>query len=240
MHCNVFSAERIHREIMRCSVKCVLCLFALLPCSILHAQENTFTKLEPRLQWHFNYRLEGDRFTLFFDSIPVNVDQTRFELKGPCYGTIVVDAYQTPERMRSVSLGGYCTKADTLYLFVYQSYDGLQYPVVRLFPTESYRVNLGADCYRLNCEPNNDPWMPSADDPFLICEHCHYLNWSNGRIMSGRRAIRLGLYDACEMKQWKYIIPEARYRNKAGVSISGAKLISKGYIRRKHWNREAF
>ena len=58
--------------------------------------------------------------------------------------------------------------------------------------------------------------------------------------MSGRRAIRLGLYDACEMKQWKQIHPDIVYRNKKGERLSGAKLISRGYIRRKHWDKEAF
>lgn len=129
----------------------------------------------------------------------------------------------------------------TLYFQnVYNGYD-LQYSCTFRFTSrEGLEIKLGEDAYKLSCIPQNDPWMPHAEQPYLFYKDEFYLNPKSGFIMKGKRAVNSGLYTPCILEDWKRIEPNVFYTNKNGEKFSGSELISKRRIKLKEWDLEVF
>lgn len=124
---------------------------------------------------------------------------------------------------------------------LYHTPDELSYLPETIIPKGSNTVvTFGDHCYKLNCEPRNDPWMPSLSAPFLFATHRYYLNPDNGKIIKGKRAIRSGRYSSCDLKKWRPIDPFTTYTDKNKRPHKGSELISKKRIKLKHWDMEMF
>lgn len=141
-----------------------------------------------------------------------------------------------------LELSGDYRRTDTLIISIVSREDRkLQYPaVVYIRNKMNGHIIIGADCYKLNCVPRNDPWMPTAYDPFLFPKYGYYINPKNGKIRKGKRLINAGYYDMCDLKHWKYISPFGLYYDKNGIKYRGSDLITKGKIELANWNLEAF
>jgi hypothetical protein len=145
-------------------------------------------------------------------------------------------------RQFSLELRGDYRRTDTLIISVVSRGDRkLQYPAeVYIRNNMKGQIIIGADCYELNCVPWNDPWMPTTYDPFLFPKYGHYINPKNGKIKNGRRLIKSGYYDVCDLKHWKYISPFGLYYDKNGIKHRGSDLITEGKIKLSDWNLDIF
>ena len=141
-------------------------------------------------------------------------------------------------RQFSIELRGDYRKTDTLIIsIINQENRRLQYPPeVYIRNSMNSQIIMGADCYKLNCVPRNDPWMPTDYDPFLFPKNGYYINPKNGKIKKGKRLINSGYYNACDLKYWKYISPYGLYYDKNGIKYLGSDLIRKGKIKLSDWD----
>ena len=113
-------------------------------------------------------------------------------------------------------------------------------PAEIIFGVTGTDIRFGENCYKLNCVFENDPWMPTLDDPFFFSKNSYYLNSKNGKIMKGERAINSGRFSSCDLKQWYLIYPNSMYIDKNNKKYKGSELISKRNIKRKDWDMETF
>ena len=157
-------------------------------------------------------------------------------INNTCFGSKKIEGSQFVMELR----GNY-SMADTFLVYL------VSYGIELLYPAEVFQLKnstnqiaLGTNCYKLNCVPKNDPWMPTAYHPFLFPKNGFYINPKNGKIMKGKRLINSGNYSICELKNWKYISPYGLYLDKKGNKHRGSDLINKGKIKLIDWNLEAF
>lgn len=139
------------------------------------------------------------------------------------------------------STGRY-SRSDTFVVYLISQLGELLYPaeVFNLSYIISNPIRLGADLCILNCVPNHDPWMPTADDPFLFPKNGYYINPKNGKIKKGSRLINSGNYSICDLKNWKYISPYGIYLDNNRNQFRGSDLIAKGKIELANWNFDTF
>lgn len=134
------------------------------------------------------------------------------------------------------------SRSDTFVVYLISQLGELLYPaeVFNLSYIISNPIRLGADLYILNCVPNHNPWMPTADDPFLFPKNGYYINPKNGKIKKGSKLINSGNYSICDLENWKYISPYGIYLDNNRNQFRGSELISKGKIELANWNLETF
>jgi hypothetical protein len=154
-----------------------------------------------------------------------------------CSGRAEITGRQFPLELR-----GDNRRTDTLIIsIVSREYRKLQYPPeVYIRNSMNGKIIIGANCYKLNCVPRNDPWMPTTYDPFLFPKYGYYINPKNGKIKKGRTLINSGYYNACDLKHWKYISPFGLYYDKNGIKHKGSDLITKGKIKLSDWDLDNF
>ena len=134
-------------------------------------------------------------------------------LNGDCNTGIHLEPSLLGMQALRIELGDNCTNSDTLLLRIQGQYNNLDYPPV-LFLPGSYYANLGENCYILSCVPDNDPWMPHAEQPYLLREDLYYQNPKNGRIRRGKWLIHYSRFDACDLEDWRFILPTDKLNKK--------------------------
>jgi hypothetical protein len=143
-------------------------------------------------------------------------------------------------RQLFLEMKGNYSRADTFVVYLTSDAWRLQYPAEVFTLHGSNQVKLGANCYNLNCVPENDPWMPTGYNPFLFPKNGFYINPKNGKIKKGLRLINSGNYSICELENWKYISPYGIYFDKNENKFRGSDLIKRGKIVLANWNLEVF
>lgn len=113
-------------------------------------------------------------------------------------------------------------------------------PVVFTLSSQFQKINIGADCYLLDCIPDSDPWMPTALAPFIIAKNECYINPKNGKIKKGNSIIRSGRYTACDLKDWRIISPFGYYYDNKGSKHLGSDLINNKKIKLEEWDLKQF
>lgn len=157
-------------------------------------------------------------------------------LKGTCSGAAKIVGAQF-----FLETSGKCSSADTFVAIIYSSSNELIYPA-EAFTSRSLEnsLKLGANCYRLNCVPDHDPWMPTAYDPFFFRKNGYYINPKNGRIKKGSWLINSGNYSICDLKNWNHISPYGIYFDRNRNKFTGSELIANRKIELADWNLEVF
>lgn len=144
----------------------------------------------------------------------------------------------------SLSFSDYVGSGDTLSLCIYRGFvsSNLNYPCASFVISEyqASEIKLGENCYKLSCIPDNDPWMPHAEQLFLFHKYEFYLNPKNGRIMKGKTAINSGYHTSCDLENWHLISPNQTYLDKNGQAHQGSDLISRRKIKLKEWDLSTF
>lgn len=140
-----------------------------------------------------------------------------------------------------IELKGNYSRADTFIVYLFAHDWDLKYPAEAFhFSNSTSQVTLGANCYKLNCIPRNDPWMPTAYRPFLFMKNGFYLNPANGKIRKGTKLVNSGNYSICDLEKWNYISPYGLYIDKQGNKFRGSDLIKAGKINIADWNLKVF
>lgn len=158
-------------------------------------------------------------------------------LNGTCSGGKKIEG-----RQFFIEINGNYSRSDTFVVYLVSLDGKLHYPaeVFTLSYIISNKVKLGADLCILNCVPDHDPWMPTADDPFLFPKNGYYINPKNGKIKKGARLINSGNYSICDLKEWKYISPYGIYLDNNRNQFRGSEIIAKGKIELANWNLDTF
>lgn len=203
-------------------------------------QDEAFEMIADSQIVHLSLDFGGDHLGVRISKLPEELIGSLLfvqNITNSCFGGAEIVG-----RQFSLELRGDYRRTDTLIISIVSREDRkFQYPAEVYI---RYKMNgpiiIGADCYKLNCVPNNDPWMPTAYDPFFFPKYGYYINPKNGKIKKGRRLINSGYYDACDLKHWKYISPFGLYYDKNGIKHRGSDLITKGKIEIANWRLEAF
>ena len=164
------------------------------------------------------------------------------EVNETCSGGLELNPAIIGQQHTIISLKNSCSESDT-FVFIVQnrSENRMKYPPIPYIPGQDQsELIFGKDCYRMSCIPENDPWMPYVEEPFLISKKNYYLNPENGKIMSGKRIIRNGLFTACELESWILIEEFGRYADKNMKIYTGRELIAMKRLKQKEWDFDAF
>jgi hypothetical protein len=215
-------------------------LFFLLPFFSL-AQED-FKELDSSQQVRIRLEIIHNEAFFRFLQLPESAEFSVLyleSLNGDCFTGIRLEPSLLGMQALRIDLGDNCTSSDTLLLRIDGQYNHFDYPPF-LFLPGSYYGNLGENCYVLSCIPQNDPWMPHAEQPYLLSEDLHYLNPKNGKIYRGKRLIHYGRFDACDLEGFHQINSYAKYYDKNNVMYLGSELIKKKKIDLKDWDLGGF
>ncbi len=210
-------------------------LFLLCSFNQTKAQTETFELLPDSMMLSLRYTITGDVAAVYTDNVP-DWDYPYIlsisNLKGNSVGYMIFEPYMEDKGMYSFDLDNQLIKDDSLLFSITAVYDGMYYPPVLItgYKTLGASIAFGSNCYVVECYPENDPWMPSAVEPFLMSTDGWYLNPDNGRIKSGKKIIRSGLYTGCDMETFIEVAPYKTYVDRNKNEISGAELIKKRKI----------
>lgn len=204
-----------------------------------YGQDEEFIMLADSEMVHLHYEFGGGGAGIKILKYPDEIMGMRpviQNLSKGCSGGIMIEGNQF-----WAELDGCYSGADTFVVYLISQQTELPYPAEVITPgSSSGIIILGANSNRLNCVPKNNPWMPTAYDPFLFPKNGYYINPDNGKIQKGSRQINSGIYNSCDLKYWKYISPYGLYADKKGNRYRGSDLIAKGRINLKDWNLDVF
>lgn len=163
------------------------------------------------------------------------------EVNEQCSGGLELNPAIIGKQHTLISLENSCSASDSFVFIVQNRFENrMKYPPILFLPGQDHsELIFGKDCYIMSCIPQNDPWMPYVEEPFLISKKNYYLNPENGRIMSGKRIIRNGLFTACELESWKLIEVFGSYTDKNMKIYSGRELIAMKRLKMKEWDINA-
>lgn len=203
-------------------------------------QDEAFEMIADSQIVHLSLDFGGDHLGVRISKLPEELIGSLLfvqNISKSCFGGAEIIGQQFP-----LELSGNYRRADTLIIYITSREDRkLQYPAeVYIRYNMNGKIIFGADCYKLNCVPRNDPWMPTAYDPFFFLKFGYYINPKNGKIKKGKRLINSGYYSVCELKHWKYISPFGLYYDKNGIKHRGSDLITIGKIKLSDWNLDRF
>lgn len=203
-------------------------------------QDEEFEMIADSQIVHLSFDFGGDNLGVRISKLPEELIGSLLfvqNISRSCFGAAEIIGQQFP-----LELSGNYRRTDTLIIYITSREDRkLKYPAeVYIRNTMNGQIIIGANCYKLNCVPRNDPWMPTAYDPFLFPKYGYYINPKNGKIKKGRRLINSGYYGACELKHWNYISPFGLYYDKKGIKHRGSDLITKGKIKLSDWDLYIF
>lgn len=207
----------------------------------VYGQEEEFKMVPDSEIVHISLSFAGGGFGIQIVNLPDDIMGCGLaiqNLNGTCSGGEKIEGQQF-----FIEINGNYSRSDTFVVYLFSLLDGkLHYPaeVFTLSYIISNKVKLGADLCILNCVPDHDPWMPTADDPFLLPKNGYYINPKNGKIKKGARLINSGNYRICDLKEWKYISPYGIYLDNNRNQFRGSELIAKGKIELASWNLKAF
>ena len=164
------------------------------------------------------------------------------EVNETCSGGLELNPAIIGQQHTLISLKNSCSESDTFVFIVQNRFENrIKYPPILFRPGQDHsELVFGEGCYRMSCIPQNDPWMPYVEEPFLISTKKYYLNPENGKIMSGKRIIRNGLFTACELESWILIEEFGRYPDKNRKIYTGRELIAMKRLKPKEWDFDAF
>jgi hypothetical protein len=163
------------------------------------------------------------------------------EVNEQCSGGLELNPAIIGKQHTLISLKNSCSESDTFVFIVQNRFENrMKYPPILFRPGQDHsELVFGEGCYKMSCIPQNDPWMPYVEEPFLISKKNYYLNPENGRIMSGKRIIRNGLFTACELESWIPIEEFGSYSDKNMKIYSGRELIAMKRLKMKEWDINA-
>ncbi|MCG9910216.1 MAG: hypothetical protein MH137_02860 [Flavobacteriales bacterium] len=206
-----------------------------------YGQEEEFKRVPDSEIVHLSLSFAGGGFGIQIVNLPDDIMGCGLaiqNLNGTCSGGKKIEG-----RQFFIEINGSYSKSDTFVMYLFSLYDRKLYYPAEVF-TLSYiisnKVKLGADLCILNCVPDHDPWMPTADDPFLFPKNGYYINPKNGKIKKGARLINSGNYSICDLKEWKYISPYGIYLDNHRNRFRGSELIARGKIELADWNLKEF
>lgn len=175
----------------------------------LYAQDEELNMLEAEEILQFRYELYPQSIGLFFAYIPPDLLHRRLLItnaRTSCLVGYEINAITIEHRQALVELCNDWHRSDTFFIALQEDDAGLNYIPQKIIPgVSSAEVKLGANCYKLLCEPKNDPWMPNANKPFLFSRDDYYVNPKNGNAKSGERLLHSGHYSACELENWELV-----------------------------------
>lgn len=222
----------------------VICSYLLIGLSSI-AQDDNIRPVDSIEVIRLNIRIEGDNAFIRVLHLPEALEfdfMTFREVNGKCSGGLALDPAIIGQQHSLISLKNQCSARDTFIFSIQNRFESaVKYPSIAFVPWQGLsELRFGEDCYRMSCIPQNDPWMPYVEEPFLISKKNYYLNPENGKIKSGKRIIFFGNYSACELEQWKQIEEFERYSDKRNKIYTGRELITMKRLKLKEWDVNAF
>lgn len=204
------------------------------------AQEGeTFHLLPDSEMVQLHYGFWGESMQIRIENLPENMEEGRIYIKNT-NRNYTLQGGLLQGNVFSFSLSDSYLPSDTLLISIEALWTGVIYPAEMITGRSSGVLKFGNNCYKLKCVPKSDPWMPSAERPFLFRADGYYINPKNGKIKKGRRLINSGIYESCDLKWWCYINPVLNYTDKNGKKYRGQELINKGRLNWAEWEQNAF
>lgn len=175
----------------------------------IFAQDNDFELLSEDEILHFRYEIYAESIGLFFYHIPPDLEYRRILIgnkRNSCFVGHQINSQTFTNRQILIELCSDWMRSDTIFIFIEDDYTGINYVPKKIIPgVTSTEVKMGADCYKLRCEPENDPWMPNGNIPFLFSRYDYYVNPKNGKAKKGETILNSGIYSACELENWALV-----------------------------------
>lgn len=209
-------------------LKVVSLLILLTNAPVSLSQEQEFKLLPESDILHFRYELYAESIGLFFYYIPPELKYRKLAISagGSCWGVYEIDANTFTNKQARVDLCSDWKRSDTIFFSLQDEYTGINYIPVKIIPNvSSTEVKMGANCYVIQCEPNNDPWMPSSHQPFLFSSDDYYVNPKNGKARKGKTWLNSTVYTPCDFENWEMVYTDQIDTYKANLKLQ--KMINK-------------
>jgi hypothetical protein len=178
-------------------------------CSLGYAQDEEFELLPEEEVLHFRYELYTQSIGFFFSHIPSDLMHEELLIHNASKGGTVGFEISTSifeNRQALVEFNSGWQRSDTFFISIDDRYMGINYIPQKIIPgVTPTEIKMGANCYILRCEPENDPWMPNGNKPFLFSRDDYYVNPKNGKALKGERILNSGRYSACELENWALV-----------------------------------
>lgn len=200
-------------------------------------EESEFKMLDDSMLVHLGLQFGSENIGVFIYDFPKAILDGGLviqDLSRPSFGSERIIGSQF-----SVTMSSNYKLSDTFALYLAQT-EFAYPPIAFTLDGQSIRLNLGEDCYLLNCVPHNDPWMPSDYSPFILRKNEYYINPSNGKIKKAIKFINSGRYSSCDLEDFKFISSKGIYYDKKGVKHKGSDLIAVKKIVLADWDLERF
>ncbi len=228
-------------EIMRLTSLPLVLAFSLTS----FAQDENFQPIDPTEFLRIHVMIEGDQVFLRILQLPESSEFGYLifnEVNETCSGGLELNPAIIGQQHTLISLKNSCSESDTFVFIIQNRFENrMKYPPILFRPGQDHsELVFGEGCYKMSCIPENDPWMPYVEEPFLIAKKNYYLNPENGKIMSGKRIIRNGLFTACELESWILIEEFGSYADKNRKIYTGRELIAMKKLKLKEWDFNAF
>jgi hypothetical protein len=202
------NAKCSFRNVIRKFLKVVLLLFLMKNTSASYAQEQEFKLLSEENILHFRYEPYAESIGLFFYYIPPELKYRKIVVSGggSCWGIHEIDANTFVNKQVRIDLCSNWKHSDTIFFSLQEEYSGINYlPIKIILGISSTEVKMGANCYVIQCEPNNDPWMPSSHLPYLFSSEDYYVNPKNGKARKGKTWLNSAVYTPCDFENWELV-----------------------------------
>lgn len=219
-------------------------------CSILlgfssFAQEQKLQPFDSTEFVRIHVMIDGDQVFVRILQLPESSEFSYLifnEVNETCSGGLELNPAIIGQQHTLIYLKNSCSESDTFVFIVQNRFENrMKYPPIVFLPGQDHsELVFGEGCYKMSCIPENDPWMPYVEEPFLISTDKYYLNPENGKIMSGKRIIRNGLFTACELESWVMIEEFGRYADKNNKIYPGSELIAMKKLKLKEWDFGVF
>jgi hypothetical protein len=221
-------------------VLCILTFYSIGSTNQSFAQEyeeSEFSMLNDSMVVHLGLQFGSENIGVFIYNFPKAILDGGLviqDLSRPCSGVERIIGGQF-----SVTMSSNYKLSDTFAIYLAQT-EFAYPPIVFTLDGQSVKLNLGEDCYLLNCVPNNDPWMPTDYSPFILRKNEYYINPSNGKIKKAIKFMNSGRYSSCDLEHFKFISSMGFYYDKKGVKHKGSDLIAAKKIVLADWDLERF
>lgn len=221
-------------------VLCILAYYCIGSHNQFFAQEyeeEEFEFLDDSMVVNLSLHFGSDNVGVFIYNFPKDILDGGLviqDLSRPCSGAERIIGGQF-----SVTMSSNYKLSDTFAIYLVKT-EFAYPPIAFTLDGQSIKLNLGEDCYLLNCVPHNDPWMPTVYAPFILRKNEYYINPSNGKIKKAIKLINSGRYTSCDLEHFKFISPMGFYYDKKGVKHKGSDLIAAKKIDLDEWDVERF
>lgn len=194
----------MQQNFLKLYLRAILALIFFISISYTRAQIPLSDTLPQSEYLKFYVSLNSEDLYLKFTQVPdeLTTGELYVYFKGE-FGTSVLQMVEGENYSLNRPSVSSPYRADTVYFALI--FNERTYHSIVLIMTSGYMNNIsfGEGCYKLDCTPVQEPYMPSVIVPFLIDPDATYQIPGRKKIITGKKA--LNRYTPCELEKFEQV-----------------------------------